>query len=94
MQYEKFLGRVVHGNLGKSLFYDVSAGHLVLQRLPVTLWLIGFGTLLAVVIAVPLAAVAASWRDRLPDHLVRAFRSSGSASRRSGSESCCSSCSA
>jgi len=72
VQYGKFMGRVLHGNLGDSLFYGVSAGHLVLQRLPVTLWLIGFGALLAVLIAVPLAAVAATHRDRIPDHLVRA----------------------
>jgi peptide/nickel transport system permease protein len=72
VQYVKFLGQIVHGNLGTSLIYDVSAGHLVLQRLPVTLWLIGFGTLLSVLIAVPLAAVAAMQRDRIPDHLVRA----------------------
>jgi peptide/nickel transport system permease protein len=72
VQYEKFMDRVVHGNLGDSLFYGVSAGHLVLQRLPVTLWLIGFGTLLSVLIAVPLAALAATRRDRLPDHVVRA----------------------
>jgi peptide/nickel transport system permease protein len=71
VQYEKFLGQIVHGNLGTSLIYDVSAGHLVLQRLPVTLWLIGFGTLLSVLIAVPLAAIAATQRDRIPDHLVR-----------------------
>ncbi len=43
VQYEKFMGRLVHGDLGTSLFYDVGAGQLVLQRLPVTLWLIGFG---------------------------------------------------
>jgi peptide/nickel transport system permease protein len=42
------------------------------QRLPVTLWLIGFGALLSVLIAVPLAAIAATHRDRLPDHVVRA----------------------
>jgi peptide/nickel transport system permease protein len=72
VQYGKFMGRVVHGNLGDSLFYGVSAGHLVLQRLPVTLWLIGFGTLLSVLIEVPLAAVAATYRDRVPDHVVRA----------------------
>jgi peptide/nickel transport system permease protein len=72
VQYEKFMGRLVRGNLGQSLFYSVSAGRLVLQRLPVTLWLIAFGTLLSVVIAVPLAALAAVKRDRLPDHVVRA----------------------
>lgn len=72
VQYEKFLGRIAHGDLGKSLFYNVSAGHLVLQRLPVTLWLIAFGTLLSVAIAVPLALTAATHRDKPSDHAVRA----------------------
>jgi peptide/nickel transport system permease protein len=72
VQYWKFMGRVVHGNLGDSLFYGVSAGHLVLQRLPVTLWLIFLAAVLAVAIAVPLAAIAATKADRAPDHIVRA----------------------
>jgi peptide/nickel transport system permease protein len=72
VQYEKFMARLVHGNLGTSLFYNVGAGHLVWSRLPVTLWLIVFGTLLAVVISVPLAALAASRRDTIVDHVVRA----------------------
>ncbi|MFN2627160.1 MAG: ABC transporter permease [Gaiellaceae bacterium] len=72
VQYERFMGRIVHGDLGSSLFYSVPAGRLVLDRLSVTLWLIGFGTLLAVLIAVPLAAVAATKRNRWPDQLVRA----------------------
>ena len=71
VQYWRFLGRMVHGDLGSSLFYSVPAGRLVVERLPPTLWLIGLGTLLAVLIAVPLAALAATKRDRLPDHVVR-----------------------
>jgi peptide/nickel transport system permease protein len=70
-QYLNFLGRVVHGDLGTSLFYNVGAGSLVWQKLPVTLFLIAFGGLLAMVISVPLALVAATRRGRLPDHLVR-----------------------
>jgi peptide/nickel transport system permease protein len=70
-QYEKFMGRIVRGDLGDSLFYSVSAGRLVVQRLPVTLWLIVYGALLSVLIAVPLAALAATHRDRIPDHVVR-----------------------
>ena len=72
VQYWKFMGRIVHGNLGDSLFYGVSAGHLVLQRLPVTLWLIIMAAILAVAIAVPLAAIAATKADRAADHAVRA----------------------
>jgi peptide/nickel transport system permease protein len=71
VQYEKFMGRLAHGDLGSSLFYNVGAGRLVVDRLPVTLWLIGFGTILAILIGVPLAAIAATRRDRLPDHVVR-----------------------
>jgi peptide/nickel transport system permease protein len=71
VQYWRFLGRMVQGDLGSSLFYSVPAGRLVWERLPATLWLIGLGTLLAVLIAVPLAALAATRRDRLPDHVVR-----------------------
>jgi len=72
VQYWKFMGRVAHGNLGDSLFYGVSAGHLVLQRLPVTLWLIVLSAVFAICIAVPLAAIAATKADRAPDHVVRA----------------------
>jgi len=72
VQYWRFLGRMVHGDLGSSLFYSVPAGRLVVQRLPPTLWLIGLGTLFSVLIAVPLAALAATKRGRLPDQIVRA----------------------
>ena len=72
VQYWRFLERMVRGDLGSSLFYSVPAGRLVVQRLPPTLWLIGLGTLFAVLIAVPLAALSATKRDRLPDQIVRA----------------------
>jgi peptide/nickel transport system permease protein len=71
-QYANFLWRLVHGDLGQSLFYDVGASGLVMQRLPVTLFLIALGTLMSILIAVPLAVLAATRRDRLADHVVRA----------------------
>jgi len=72
VQYWKFMGRVVHGNLGDSLFYGVSAGHLVLERFPVTLWLVVLAAVFAVCISVPLAVIAATKADRAPDHVIRA----------------------
>jgi peptide/nickel transport system permease protein len=71
VQYAKFMGRLAHGDLGTSLNYGVSAGRLVLDRLPVTLWLISYGALLAVLISVPLAVFAATKRDRPTDHAIR-----------------------
>jgi peptide/nickel transport system permease protein len=71
-QYWLYLKRLLHGNLGTSLFYRVSTASLITGRLPVTLWLIAYGTLLSIAIAVPLATLAATRKDRAPDHAVRA----------------------
>src|SRR3954447_16515083 len=70
-QYLKFLGRLLHGDLGTSLFYGVNAGSLVWQKLPVTLFLVAFGGLLSMVLAVPLALLSATKRDSAADHAVR-----------------------
>jgi peptide/nickel transport system permease protein len=70
-QYVKFMQRLVHGDLGNSLFYRVPARELIVDRLPVTLWLIGYGTGLSILIALPLAAIAASKRDAARDQVVR-----------------------
>jgi len=70
-QYVKFMQRLVHGDLGDSLFYRVPARELIVDRLPVTLWLIGYGTGLSILIALPLAAIAASRRDAVRDQVVR-----------------------
>src|SRR3954471_5354787 len=52
-QYRSFMERIARGDLGDSLFYGVPARQLVLDRLPVTLWLIAYGAILSVLIAVP-----------------------------------------
>jgi peptide/nickel transport system permease protein len=71
VQYKLFMSRLIHGDLGNSLFYHVPARELIFDRLPVTLWLIGYGTGLSILIALPLAAIAASKRDAARDHVVR-----------------------
>ncbi len=70
-QYWLFMDRLVHGNLGQSLFYGTSAGGLILSRLPPTLWLVVYAAVLAVLISVPLAMIAASRKDGVRDHVVR-----------------------
>ncbi len=70
-QYELFMRRLLRGDLGTSLIYNVSAWSLIWGRLPVTLWLIGYGTVLAILIAMPLAVLAASRKDAVRDQAVR-----------------------
>jgi peptide/nickel transport system permease protein len=70
-QYWLFMDRLVHGNLGISLYYGTSVAGLVTSRLPPTLWLIIYATVIAVVISVPAAMIAATRKDGVRDHVVR-----------------------
>src|SRR5438034_4396082 len=71
-QYWLFLDRLLHGNLGQSIFYGGSVSRLILSHLPPNLWLLAYANVLTVVISVPLAVIAASRRDGVRDHAVRA----------------------
>jgi len=72
-QYLLFMGRLLHGDLGDSLFYRVPTSVLIQGRLPATLLLLLYAVVLSVLIAVPLATAAATHKDRLIDHVVRAI---------------------
>jgi len=70
-QYWLYMDRLVHGNLGTSLYYNTAVSGLVTSRLPATLWLIIYAAVLGVIISVPLAMIAASRKDAVRDHVVR-----------------------
>src|SRR2546421_4499798 len=57
-QFLYFLGRLVHGDFGTSIYYQIPVGALLSSRLPETLLLAFCSMLLSVVIAVPLAVLA------------------------------------
>jgi peptide/nickel transport system permease protein len=71
-QYWLFMDRLLHGNLGQSLYYGGSAATIIFQRIPPTLWLIVYSAVIAVVISVPLATIAATRKDAVRDQAVRA----------------------
>jgi peptide/nickel transport system permease protein len=71
-QYYLFMDHLAHGNLGQSVYYRSPVAHLIAQRLPVTLWLAAYATLIAVLISVPLATISALRRNGVVDQGVRA----------------------
>lgn len=71
-QYWLFLDRLVHGDLGRSLIYQVPARSIILGQVLPTLWVLGYATFLSIVIGVPLAVLAATRKDGVRDHGVRA----------------------
>jgi peptide/nickel transport system permease protein len=77
VQYVLFLGRLVHGNLGNSLFYQSSVSALIGTRLPVTLVLLIGGAIFSVLIAVPFAAWAAVRPGKITDQIIRFSATAG-----------------
>src|SRR3981081_4377121 len=71
VQYVAFLGRAAQGDFGVSFRHRTAALPLVLERLPVTLRLMGAALLFAVLVALPLGIIAATFHRRPPDFLAR-----------------------
>lgn len=70
-QYLGFLQRLVTGDLGTSVQYQVPVRDLLASRVQETLLLAFLSMLLSMVVAVPLAAISATHRDSWPDQLIR-----------------------
>jgi len=71
VQFLFFLRNFLQGNLGESIILKVPVISLILQRMPVTLFLTGFAASLAVTLAVPLALLSAIERDSPVDTAIR-----------------------
>jgi len=79
VQYYKFLSGMVRGDFGKSFVAQRPAMGLVLERMPMTLWLAASGLLLAMIISIPLGVLAAVRRNQLSDHSASVFAVLGQA---------------
>ena len=73
VQYGRYLWNMLHGNLGTYGAGSSSVTDLVAKALPVTLQLTFLGLLFAVLISFPLGVLAALYRDRWPDQVIRIF---------------------
>jgi peptide/nickel transport system permease protein len=70
-QYLHFLGNASRVDFGPSYFYQQEVSTLTLERIPVTLTLVAYATLIGLVIAVPFATLAAARREGPVDHAIR-----------------------
>jgi peptide/nickel transport system permease protein len=70
-QYRLFIGNLFKLNLGDSIYYHQPVSTLIADRLPVTLWLAVYSTVLAIVISVPLATLSALRRNGVVDQTTR-----------------------
>lgn len=71
VQYVDWLGRVVRGDLGESLWTKRPVVEEVLRRLPVSLELGGLALVFSVAIALPIGILAAIRQDSIADYVGR-----------------------
>ena len=73
VQYGRYLWNMLHGDLGTYGAGSSSVTDLVAKALPITLQLTFLGLFFAVLISFPLGVLAALYRDRWPDQVIRVF---------------------
>ena len=71
VQFVRFVWNALHGDLGVSIIQKAPVTDIVGERLEASVFLLAYGVLMAVALAVPLALLAASRRDRPIDHIIR-----------------------
>jgi peptide/nickel transport system permease protein len=77
VQYVRWVGLALQGDLGESIRTRVPVGATVLQKLPITIQLAGYSLLVALVIAIPSGVLSALHRNSLTDYVVNAISLSG-----------------
>lgn len=70
VRYVRFLGGMLHGDLGTSAG-NVPVTEFIAKAFPITLQITFVGLLIAVALSLVLGVVAALFRDRWPDQLIR-----------------------
>ena len=73
VQFVKYLGNAVQGNLGQSARNGIGVGRIIIERLPVTLELSLLAILIAVAVGIPLGIFAAVRRGGLLDSVSSIF---------------------
>ena len=77
LQYFYFVKNLFNGEMGKSILYKIDVLKLIMTRIEPTLVLVLTSVVLSVLIAVPMAALAARNHGRFADHAVRIVSTAG-----------------
>ncbi|WP_027146179.1 ABC transporter permease [Mesorhizobium sp. WSM3626] len=68
VQYLNWIGQILHGNLGRSFVNGRGVGDIIVERLPITLELMGVALLVAFVIGTTLGVLSALRQYKLTDY--------------------------
>ena len=70
VQYVHWLGKVLHGDLGRSIIERRQVSEMIIRSLPITLQLSSLAVGVAALIGIPLGIIAAIWRGSILDTVI------------------------
>ena len=73
IQYFRWAGDVLQGDLGRSLWQDTPVTHELLARMPVTLELALLAMVVSIIVALPIGVYSAIRQDTAGDYVMRSF---------------------
>ncbi len=71
IQYGRFLVNIFHGDLGTSIIMNSPVMGIILSRMSATLFLVGYGAVLGILITIPLAFISVLKSDHPIDSSIR-----------------------
>lgn len=77
IQYFEFVRNLLQGDLGRSVVFRAPVLSVVAERIAPTAFLLLYGVVLSILLALPLALIAAWFQGRAVDHGVRVFSTAG-----------------
>lgn len=73
IQYFQYLGHVLQGDLGRSIYSQEPVAELILERMPATMELALVSMLAALIVAIPIGIISALYRGSLIDNASMLF---------------------
>lgn len=77
VQYVRWMGDILRGDLGKSYRYDIPAWQVIRPRIPISVELAVLAMVVASLIGVPTGVISAIRQDRWIDYVMRVFSLAG-----------------
>jgi peptide/nickel transport system permease protein len=76
-QFGSFLAGLLHGNLGTSINLQLPVSTILGPRIAPSIFLLGYGMIISLLVAIPLGVYSALYRNRPPDHAIRVVATVG-----------------
>lgn len=77
VQYQKFLGNAMEGNLGNSFVYGQPALDIVFERLPATMELAVIAMIVSIIVGIPLGIISSIKPNSIPSRIIMFFSLAG-----------------